>query len=45
MEPTIAAIATCANSIYLAIHGTLKILNRCGISLCIDKIDLDQDEN
>lgn len=34
---TFVGFLTVVNSTYLLFHGTLKILNRCGFTLCIER--------
>jgi hypothetical protein len=38
MDPTLTGVITCLNSTYLVVHGTIKILNRCGFTVCFEKV-------
>jgi hypothetical protein len=44
MDPTLTGIVTCLNSTYLVVHGTIKILNRCGFTVCFEKVVDDEIE-
>lgn len=40
---SLPAFATCLNSTYLVIHGTLKIMNKCGVSICVERQEEEGD--
>ncbi len=39
---TFLGLLTFINSMYLVTHGSLKIMNRCGVTVCIDKVPEDE---